>query len=509
MTMLAAQRSHVVCARSNLNLLAGFLAASAMAAAHAQIDPAKRAVAAQTQQQEPAPLQPALPISPTAETVYAQAKPRLLQIRTLLASAGRQSSLGSGFLVTPDGLAMTNYHVVSQYAMEPATYRMEFAAPDGTKGDLKLLAVDVANDLAVVQLAKVPNTGQAVLPFFQFHNRALDGSLPKGERLYSMGNPLDLGFTIVEGTYNSLVEKSYQERVHFSGAINAGMSGGPTVSLDGRIVGINVSKQIGGELVSFLVPGKFGFALLERARKVQQAQQGNAEAAMTEPAKTREEIGRQLQTWQSDLYKTLNDQGFRSVPFGPYLAPEAVAPWFTCWANTNVEQVPKPRALLNTTQCSTKTWLFVTNSFNIGSIDISHTYGKSTDLNAFQFASFMSQQWNLPQQGFGGRKHITQSQCVEEFVNAGSSDSKRPPLRVVWCAKALREYAELYNVSVMAITQDRTHEALISRLAMSAVSYDNAMAVAKRFIAAIEISAKPPVQAGNKVATAANGEVRK
>jgi serine protease Do len=151
----------------------------------------------------------------------------------------------------------------------------------------------------------------------------------------------------------------------------------------------------------------------------------------------------------------------------------------------------------------------VTNSFNIGSIDISHTYGKSTDLNAFQFASFMSQQWNLPQQGFGGRKHITQSQCVEEFVNAGSSDGKRPPLRVVWCAKALREYAGLYNVSVMAITQDRTHEALISRLSMSAVSYENAMAVAKRFIAAIEVSAKPPTQPGNKVAVTAGEEARK
>ena len=57
--------------------------------------------------------------------------------------------------------------------------------------------------------------------------RALAGRLPKGERIYAMGNPLDLGFTIVEGTYNGLVDKSYDERIHFSGAINPGMSGGP------------------------------------------------------------------------------------------------------------------------------------------------------------------------------------------------------------------------------------------------------------------------------------------
>ena len=71
----------------------------------------------------------------------------------LVDAAGRQSSLGSGFLVSDDGLAVTNYHVVSQYALEPTTYRLEFAAPDGSRGPLKLLAIDVANDLAIVNVA--------------------------------------------------------------------------------------------------------------------------------------------------------------------------------------------------------------------------------------------------------------------------------------------------------------------------------------------------------------------
>ena len=82
-------------------------------------------------------------LSSTAERVYEAARPRLLQIRTLLEAAGRQSSLGSGFLVNGDGMAITNYHVVSQYAFEPSTYRLEYAAPDGSRGALKLLAFDV------------------------------------------------------------------------------------------------------------------------------------------------------------------------------------------------------------------------------------------------------------------------------------------------------------------------------------------------------------------------------
>ncbi|HEX7402585.1 MAG TPA: serine protease, partial [Usitatibacter sp.] len=125
-------------------------------------------------------------LSNAAERVYDLAKPRILQIRTLLQAAGRQSTLGSGFLVSADGLAITNYHVVSQYALDPKTYRLEYLAPDGAKGTLQLLAFDVPHDLAVV---KMEHTG---LPFFEFDPRAIDNRLPKGERIYAMGNPLDL-----------------------------------------------------------------------------------------------------------------------------------------------------------------------------------------------------------------------------------------------------------------------------------------------------------------------------
>jgi serine protease Do len=160
-----------------------------------------------------------------------------LQIRTLVADAGRQTSIGSGFLVSSDGLAITNYHVVSQVALEPMTYRLDYAAADGSHGDVTLLGVDLPNDLAIVRIDK------REAPFFDFDKAAMDGALPQGERLYSMGNPLDLGFTISEGNYNGLVGHSYNERIHFTGALNPGMSGGPTVTADGLVVGVNVATR--------------------------------------------------------------------------------------------------------------------------------------------------------------------------------------------------------------------------------------------------------------------------
>jgi S1-C subfamily serine protease len=406
------------------------------------------------------------PMSSAAERVYVAARPRILQIRTLLQAAGRQSTIGSGFLVTADGLAITNYHVVSQFALDPRTYRLEYLAPDGARGPLQLLAIDVPHDLAVVKLDR---TG---LPYFEFDSRAIAGRLPKGERIYAMGNPLDLGFTIVEGTYNGLVDKSYDERIHFSGAINPGMSGGPVAGSDGRLVGINVAKSLGGESVGFLVPAKFASALVERARK----------GPTLVLDKAREEVGRQLDQWQAGFFDALRSQGFKSTLLGPYRGLESSAPWMSCWASTNADAVPKPRASVNTTRCSSATGIFVSDRILTGRLDFSYSYFKALDLNAFQFAKELSSR----ARGGGGDsdKRLTEQECRDDFV--ATAPGSRPPLRATWCMRAYREFEGLYNVTLLALTQDRDREAMLAQLTMQGVSHANAVAVGRKFLEAIE-----------------------
>jgi serine protease Do len=408
-------------------------------------------------------------LTATAEAVYRAAQPRLLQIRTLVEGTGQQATIGSGFVVTAEGLAITNYHVVSQHALEPQTYRMEYAAPDGSSGPIRLLAIDVPNDLAVVQLDK------GGWPFFEFNERALDGTLAKGERVYSMGNPLDLGFTIVEGTYNALVERSYNERIHFSGSINPGMSGGPAVTVDGRIIGVNVAKELGGEQVSFFVPAKFAAALLERARK----------GSLLDSANTRREIGRQLGEWQAGLHRALADKGMRSTPLGPYLAPESAAPWFTCWSSTNADEIPKPRALTSTTSCRMQAWMFVSGEVTTGNMIFNNVYVRSDELHPLQFASYLSgyvgNAWVST--GRESKRH-TRERCHEEFLDAGDGTEK-PVLRAVWCARAYREFEGLYDVTFVTVTQDRDREALVTRLSVTGVSYENALDLAGRVVGGV------------------------
>ncbi len=406
---------------------------------------------------------------PGAEAVYATAPPRLLQIRTLVAGAGQQTSYGSAFLVSADGLAITNYHVVSQVVLEPKTYRLEYTAADGTHGEVHLLGVDLPDDLAIVRIDKHD------APFFTFDPAAIHGDVPKGERLYAMGNPLELGFTIVEGTYNGLVEHSYIDRIHFTGALNPGMSGGPAVTPDGAVVGINVATRRGGQLVSFLVPARFAEALLRRVREVK------------ETPDLRAEIGRQIAATRKSLYRSLREQGFRSVALGPYRGAETDAPWFNCWAQTNAGVAPKPRFAMNSTSCNSETSLFVASDLNTGNIQISHSYVSSTELNEFQFATYLAQ-LSQPRLVGGGpyRKWYTPERCREDFVGSASAPD-RPSLRVLWCAQAYREFDDLYDVVLVAVTQDNGSEALVSRLSMQAVGYDDAMDIGRRFLDAVRV----------------------
>ena len=71
---------------------------------------------------------------------------------------------------------ITNYHVVAQVALEPGTYRLEYAGADGSRGEAQLVAVDLPNDLAIVRIEKKD------APFFDFDKTAVEGGLAKGER---------------------------------------------------------------------------------------------------------------------------------------------------------------------------------------------------------------------------------------------------------------------------------------------------------------------------------------
>ena len=99
------------------------------------------------------------------------------------------------------------------------------ATVDGRQGALQLLAFDVIHDLALLRpVDPAPLAGRGAVAL-----RPQDEPLARGARIFSMGNPLDVGFAVAEGNYNGPVERSFLETLFFGGSLSAGMSGGPAL----------------------------------------------------------------------------------------------------------------------------------------------------------------------------------------------------------------------------------------------------------------------------------------
>jgi S1-C subfamily serine protease len=187
--------------------------------------------------------------------VLDRVRPAVIQIKGFFGTNTSQAFHGTGFAVAPGGVFLTNWHVVSDAVLYPEKYRLEYKTSGGATGRINVRAIDVRHDLAIVEAV-----GFAPAPL------QLKADTIKGERAYSIGF-LDVGLTITEGVSNGLVDDSFQPRIHYSGALNAGMSGGPGLDGSGHVIGVNVAGYFLSQLVAFFVPAEYAITLLASSAK--------------------------------------------------------------------------------------------------------------------------------------------------------------------------------------------------------------------------------------------------
>jgi hypothetical protein len=403
--------------------------------------------------------QPLPPPSSAAQKLYSSAKADLLQVRSLLKSGRTQSSVGSGFLIGTSNLVLTNYHVVSQFALDPDTYTGEWVDTAGQRGNVELLAVDVLHDLAVVRVSR---NGTGVFQVPEHLAR-----LSQGQYLYSLGNPLDLGFAISEGSYNGVITRSFYDQLMFTGPINAGMSGGPSVTVDGQVAGVNVSKRLDGELVSFLVPARYAQDLLKKITPDSRP-----------PKDFNTIVAQQLLAHQKAMVDQLLATPLTMKAMGPYMVPVRESEQMRCWGRSSVK-ADKPFSV-DITNCSMESAIFVSGSLQTGAIGIRHQFMRSTGLNAVRFAQLSSA--SFKNEAFGSYKDVrlTGPQCTEMFVK-----NQTLPLRAVLCVRAYRKFAGLYDFALLTASTDEGLMNLQSRLDARGVSYENGMRATRAFLEAL------------------------
>ncbi|KAM4603840.1 serine protease HTRA3a [Polymixia lowei] len=161
-------------------------------------------------------------------------------------------SSGSGFVMTPSGLIVTNAHVVTTAATVTGQPQLRVQLHDGNAYEAVLRDVDRKSDIATIKV-----DAQKKLPVLHLGRSA---DLRPGEFVVAIGSPFALQNTVTTGIVSSTqrdgkelgIRDSDMDYIQTDAIINYGNSGGPLVNLDGEVIGINTLKVTAG--ISFAIP---------------------------------------------------------------------------------------------------------------------------------------------------------------------------------------------------------------------------------------------------------------
>lgn len=172
-----------------------------------------------------------------------------------------QQSLGSGVIVDPSGLVVTNYHVIKD------GQEFTVALADRREFEAELILSDERTDLAVLRIGN----GREKLPHLAFKN---SDAVEVGDLVLAIGNPFGVGQTVTSGIVSALARthvgvSDYQFFIQTDAAINPGNSGGALVTMDGQLIGINTAiySQTGGSIgIGFAIPSNMVESVVASAR---------------------------------------------------------------------------------------------------------------------------------------------------------------------------------------------------------------------------------------------------
>lgn len=196
------------------------------------------------------------------------------------------SSLGSGVIVSPQGIILTNHHVIE------GADEIEVAFADGRKRNAKLIGSDPETDIAVLKIDATDLPNPITLGKLE--------SVQVGDVVLAIGNPFGVGQTVTSGIVsalgrNQLGINTFENFIQTDAAINPGNSGGALVDTKGNLIGINTAiySRSGGNMgIGFAIP-------INTAKQVM-------ESILTNGSVTRGWIGVEPQNLSKELAESLN-----------------------------------------------------------------------------------------------------------------------------------------------------------------------------------------------------------
>ena len=389
-----------------------------------------------------------------SKKIYQINEDRVFQIRVLNRETGKKSSIGSGFIVGDGTQIATNYHVIGQVILEPETFYISYLRKNGEEGELKLLGLDVARDLAL--LGSDEPLGEATRT----------NELPaRGAPIFAMGNPLDLGLTIAVGTNGGILDQTDDSRILFSGSLNPGMSGGPTFNEDGDVIGINVATARND--ISFIVPSRFLQDLIDR----------NASGDIDGEQDLKAEVARQVLAYESKYLEQLVDGDWPHLDLRRLQLPGVISPTIRCWDNSaKLSAIARYRRYQ--IRCANKNHVYLDedNKF-VGKLIYEYFWLESDDLNPRQFYHLYE---NLNKDQIETKLDqdiVSNFSCRTWFVEVSSQEFKGN-----LCRREYVEYEGMSDVLFTAALTGHDNQGFFLTLIMTGVDFNASLPLIQRFL---------------------------
>ena len=179
----------------------------------------------------------------------------------------RVNSLGSGFIIDPSGIVVTNNHVISE------ADEITVILNDGARLKAEIIGRDQKTDIALLRVK--PDKPLKAVTFGD------SDKLRLGEWVVAIGNPFSLGGSVTAGIVSArnrdINSGPYDNYIQTDAAINRGNSGGPLFNLDGEVVGINTAiiSPSGGSIgIGFAVPSKTAMPVIDQLKQFGETRRG-------------------------------------------------------------------------------------------------------------------------------------------------------------------------------------------------------------------------------------------
>ena len=260
------------------------------------------------------------------------------------------------------------------------------------------------------------------------------------------------------------------QRILLSAPLNGGMSGGPALDHEGKVIGVNVAMQ--GNALSYLVPVEYLRDLFEEISDGQTKSQW--------PEIIQDQL---LKKFEHEISQAVKEE-WSFEKFGSIKIPQSIsAAAIKCWGESKQENIEENQFVSYSYKgCKSEYNIFISRSFRTGTIGYSFLSLKSEVLLSFEFAKKYSQQFaGSSFYPFATEKEVSEFTCHEDFVELASRDWK-----AAYCVRQYKKFPKLHDVFLSLAVLDKPKSGHVIKIGLAGLNEKLARRFLQKFLGVIQ-----------------------